>query len=245
MSEALALEYGCPPPMVIYNAFPWSDRESLDGLEKDRPSRAVPSIHWYSQTLGPGRGLEDLVASLPHITHDVRIHLRGNPASGFDSWLTSLVPPRWQDRITFHGLVPEHELLSRISEHDIGFAGEMKYCASRQLTVTNKILHYLLGGLAVVASDTAGQREVAVQAPGAVFLYQGGDPASLAMQLNQLLASSERLRRAQAEALEAARQTFCWERVNQAFVSHIKRKLLSSADAARLPRDLVSPAGAE
>jgi len=50
------------------------------------------------------------------------------------------------------------DLLSRIAEHDIGFAGEMPHCRSRDLTVTNKILQYLLAGLAVVASGTAGQR---------------------------------------------------------------------------------------
>ena len=44
MSEALAREFGCPPPTVIYNAFPWSDRESIDGLFKDRRNRCV-SLH--------------------------------------------------------------------------------------------------------------------------------------------------------------------------------------------------------
>ena len=62
-------------------------------------------------------------------------------------------------------------MLSRIAEHDIGFAGEQNYCRSRDLTVTNKILHYLLGGLAVIASDTAGQRQIAAQAGEAVRVY--------------------------------------------------------------------------
>jgi hypothetical protein len=57
MSEALAREFGCSHPTVIYNAFPWSDRESMDGLLNDRRDRRLPSIHWFSQTLGHGRGL--------------------------------------------------------------------------------------------------------------------------------------------------------------------------------------------
>ncbi len=59
-----------------------------------------------------------------------------------------------------HPLIPANELLSRVAEHDIGLALELRQPDSRNLTVTYKFLHYLLAGLAVVASDTAGQSEV-------------------------------------------------------------------------------------
>src|SRR5579863_1723638 len=144
MSRALAAEFGCPPPAVIYNAFAWAERRSLDGLAKDRAERACPSIHWFSQTLGLGRGLEDLLAALPQVNYAADIHLRGNPVAGFANWLADRTPEAWRDRIFVHGLVPNHELLSRIAEHDIGFAGEMKYCRNKDLTVSNKLLQYLL-----------------------------------------------------------------------------------------------------
>src|ERR1035438_5906747 len=51
MSNALAAEFGCPLPTVVYNSFPWSDRESMDGLSKDRSDRLLPSIHWLSQSV--------------------------------------------------------------------------------------------------------------------------------------------------------------------------------------------------
>jgi len=55
-----------------------ADRKMIDGLVKDRPDRRGPSIHWFSQTLGPGRGSK---TSFPHAVapNDVEIHLRGNP----------------------------------------------------------------------------------------------------------------------------------------------------------------------
>ena len=146
-------------PTVVYNAFPWSDRESIDGLFKDRRDRRLPSIHWFSQTLGHGRGLEDLIAALPLLKHEAEIHLRGKPVSGFENWLAHRVPEAWRGRIKVHGLVSNAELLSRIAEHDIGFAGETPLIRSKDLTVSNKILYYLLAGLAVVASEycrTAG-----------------------------------------------------------------------------------------
>jgi glycosyltransferase involved in cell wall biosynthesis len=225
MSHAIATEFRCSPPAVIYNAFAWSERRMLDRQIKDRRNLRLPSVHWYSQTLGHTRGLEDLFASLPYLTHDVEIHLRGRPVVGFDEWLTEKVPAEWRARIFSHGLVTNDELLSRIAEHDIGFAGEMKFCRNRDMAASNKFLHYLLAGLAVVASDTVGQREVADGAGGAVMIYPSGDPQALAGQLNALLASPEKLRTAKAAALVAAQATFCWERQTPTLLQSIEKAL--------------------
>jgi glycosyltransferase involved in cell wall biosynthesis len=212
MSAALVEEYGCKAPTVVYNAFAWADRQTIDGLRTDRRDHRIASICWYSQTLGPGRGLEDLVAAIPFLASKAEVHLRGRAAPGMEEWIRARVPEAWQQSIFFHPLVSNDELLSRVAEHDLGFAGEMKHSRSREVTVTNKILHYLLGGLPVVASDTAGQREVAAQAVGAVHLYPCGDPRALADAIDAFLQFPDRLRRAKAAALQAARQTFCWER---------------------------------
>jgi glycosyltransferase involved in cell wall biosynthesis len=228
MSGALSREFGCRPPTVIYNAFAWAERRGLDHAAKERRDRRLPSIHWFSQTLGTGRGLEDLVAALPHLRSPAEIHLRGQPVAGFVESVRSQLPPPWSGRVFFHPLVRNEELLPRIAEHDIGFAGEQTYCRSRDLTVTNKILQYLLGGLAVVASDTAGQREVAAQAPGAVFLYRPGDCATLAEHLNRLLGSVERLATAKAAGLRAAERTFCWERQVPRLVDSVRAALAGS-----------------
>jgi Glycosyl transferases group 1 len=111
-----------------------------------------------------------------------------------------------------HPVVHNDELLSRIAEHDMGFAGERGHCRNNDLTVSNKILHFLLAGLAVVASDTAGHREVAEQAAGAVWLYPPGNAPALAACLNSLLRSSDRLERSKHVALAAAQKAFCWDR---------------------------------
>lgn len=212
MSEALADEHGCEPPTVIYNAFPLAERTASDGLRKERRDDSLVSICWYSQTIGPGRGLENLAGALRLLAHDVEIHIRGRAAPGTEHWLRSLLLERWQRRLFFHPLVSNDELLSRVAEHDIGFAGEVCYCRSRDLTVSNKILHYLLAGLAVIASNTTGQCEVAAQAPDAVSLYQSGNPHALAQALTPLLESPERRRAAKAAASAAAERSFCWDK---------------------------------
>lgn len=226
MSEALAKEYDCPPPTVIYNAFPWADRQQLDGQFKDRRIRTIPSLHWYSQTLGAGRGLEELFAALTHVRLPMEVHLRGHFNAATEAWLRPLVPERWQRSVFLHPLVSNEELLSRIAEHDIGFAGEQTYARSRDLTVTNKILHYLLGGLAVIASDTAGQREIAAQAEEAVQLYPAGKAEALAQRLNLWLEHPDQLAKARAAALKSAENVFCWERQAPKLIHSVQSALI-------------------
>jgi glycosyltransferase involved in cell wall biosynthesis len=66
--------------------------------------------------------------------------------------------------------------------------------------------------LAVVASDTAGQTEIAAQASNAVQIYPAGDASALAQRLNFWLEQPKQLANAKVAALQAAEKTFCWER---------------------------------
>jgi glycosyltransferase involved in cell wall biosynthesis len=225
MSMALANEFGCDEPSVIYNAFPWADREAMDGLSLDTADRRIPSIHWVSQTVGPGRGLEDLFAALPYVKHEVEIHLRGNPVANFDDWISAQVPAQWRKQVFIHDLVSNDSLLSRIAEHDIGFAGEAIYCRNKELTVSNKLVHCLLAGLAVVASDTPGQREIADKARGGVLLYPSGDSPALAARINELLSDPQKLQSCKAGALQAAEEEFCWEKQEPVLLAGISRCL--------------------
>ncbi len=211
MSQRLSVAYEVPPPSVVYNVFPWSDRGRIDGMCKDRRNRFIPSIHWFSQTLGSGRGIEQLLSALPLLQHPVEVHLRGQPSADWPGLLDRHCPPACRKSVFVHPLVSNEELLSRIAEHDIGFAGEQRYAESRDVTVTNKLFQYLLGGLGVVATDTSGQREIAMQAPDAIKICRGDDGAALAAALNPWLASAEALQMAKQAALMVARDRFCWE----------------------------------
>ena len=212
LALALAEAYRGPPPRVIYNAFPWSDRQDLDGQFADRTDASRPSLHWVSQTLGAGRGLNVLFRALADVRTPVQVHLRGRPVPQAETSLRMAFPSDRGHTLTLHGLVPPDELLSRIAEHDIGIAFEDTTPDSRNLTVTNKLLHYMLGGLAVVASETDGQREIAEAAPDAVSLCDARGASALATRLNHLLDSPLRLAEAQAAALASAYSQFSWER---------------------------------
>ena len=208
MADALVKEYGCRRPTVVRNVFSLKDREGLDGKWKDRPGMAkwmerndptaerpkdAPvSIHWFSQTVGPGRGLEILFQALEGVEGSWELHLRGN-LKGYESWLEKVCPTSVRQRLAVHGLVGNEELLSRIAEHDIGYAGELKDPPSRDLTITNKVFQYLQGGLAVVASDTAGQKEATREADGAISLFSVENAEELRERLNELFSDPKKL----------------------------------------------------
>lgn len=229
LASALFQASGGEEPDVVYNAFPWSDRERLDGKVLDRIDPHRPSLHWVSQTVGPGRGLETLFEALGEVSVAVEVHLRGACTGEEDNRLRALFPEAQGHRLLIHPLVPASELLSRIAEHDMGLALELPDPPNRQYTVTNKILHYLLGGLAVVATDTRGQREIAAKAPEAVDLCRSDDPASLAESIRRVLASPDTLARAKRAALQAARDSLCWERQAPILTASVEQAIRRSA----------------
>ena len=225
LADALGSFAGTTPPLVLQNVFPFGDRARLDHQFKDRVNPDMPSIHWYSQTIGPGRGIEFLIDSLHDIHTPVEFHLRGNLFKDFQQELTSRFPVDKGHCLFFHPLVPPGELLSRIAEHDIGLATEEYAPDSRNLTITNKILQYLQGGIAVVATDTLGQQEVAEEAPGAVFLFKNKDRKDLAIVLNRLLLDRELLAAAKKSALDVAKDKFCWEKQEKWLTSWISNAI--------------------
>jgi glycosyltransferase involved in cell wall biosynthesis len=141
----------------------------------------------------------------------LQLHLRGNLFGNFKDQLLELFPAQLGHKIYFHKLVPHKELLSRIAEHDIGLATEEYTPDSRNLTITNKILQYLLGGIAVLATDTKGQQEVAETADESVFLFRNKDKTSLVNMLNHLIDNKEVLQNARQKALNISSDYYCWE----------------------------------
>lgn len=210
MAEALALAYQAPKPTVIYNSFPWAERLHIDNQKRDRQNLNLPSLHWFSQTIGAGRGLEILFLSLQYLDIAVEIHLRGNYSESSRQWLEPLIPDNWRDRLFIHPTVPNSELLSKIAEHDIGLALEIPYCFNKQFTISNKLFQYLQAGLAIIATNTDGQREILSQYPDVGYLVASNNPESLAKTLKNLLTNTDKLALMKKASLEAA-QKYSWE----------------------------------
>jgi glycosyltransferase involved in cell wall biosynthesis len=225
LSKDLSEAYQSSPPTVIYNSFPLEDRLLVDGQVLDRQDTSLPSIIWFSQTVGPGRGLEQLLAALQKVEYPFELHIRGTPRKGYKETLLKELPKEVISHTYFHPQVPQDELLSRLSEHDIGFCGELSECRSRDLTITNKALEYLRAGLAMIASDTAGHKEVASLVPAGVHIFQQDNLLSLQNLLNKLLGDNGVLKKAKEASKQGMETDMDW-RKSEAIIVELARQFL-------------------
>ena len=221
MASALAGAYSCPLPIVLRNAFPLQPVSRLDRPAGDGPPRFI----WFSQTIGPGRGLELFLAAWSRTTAPSEVYLLGEERSGYREHLLRRVPPAKRPRVRFIPLVTPEELPGKLAEFDIGLALEPSWPLNRDITITNKILQYMNAGLAIISTDTAGQTEVMQAAPNIGLLIHAHETTLLAAQLDELLMDRARLRIMQQAARQAATDKFCWEREEPRLLATVAQAL--------------------
>ncbi len=223
IGEALENRYEIAPPVVIQNTFPWTDRDSMDGKILDRKSDGL-SVYWFSQTIGPGRGIEDAVKACGTLGGGVDLHLRGTISQGYASRLYELASTFGVEQSLYiHSQVPYDQVLSRTAEHDVGLALEQPTTLSRNLCQTNKLFVYLLAGIAVAATDTPGQRLVMDLSHEAGISFSPGDHDSLAAFLKSLRDDPARLKSRKMAALRSAREDWNWEVSKSTLVQAVNR----------------------
>jgi len=225
MADALVAAYRCPPPIVLRNSFPLQPHSRLD-----RPAAAGPAdFIWFSQTIGPGRGLELFLSAWAQTQTPSRVFLLGDERRGYGQQLRSGLPAARRGDLRLLPLVTPAELPLVLARFDVGLALEPNWPVNRDITISNKILQYLNAGLAVVATDTAGQTEVMRAAPASGLLVSAHETAQLAAQLDGLIGDRARLTACQQAARAAAVAEFCWEKDAPRLLAAVDRALAAPA----------------
>lgn len=210
MAECYREQFGIRPA-VVHNVFSLPSRApSLN--RQPGPLR----LYWFSQTIGPGRGIEHAIAAVRHAGIPAEIVLRGLAAPGFlaDVRRDAESVPNLLVRVEPPG--DPDAMVDLCAGHDLGFSGETEPVMNRQVCLTNKIFTYLLAGMPVALSDTPAQRRLAGALGDAAFLYPPDDPAPLAGWLRDLAVSEERLRHHRQAAWTAAVERWHWEHPSEA-----------------------------
>jgi glycosyltransferase involved in cell wall biosynthesis len=227
IAEAYTAKYAIPLPTTILNVFPLAERpRELRALSPDDPLR----LYWFSQTIGLGRGLEDIIQAMGQLKEcKIELHVRGRWAHGHDKVLFELAASsgiRSQQIIAYSPCGPD-QMVRFAAECDIGLALEQPVSKNRQICLTNKIFTYLLAGNAVIATDTSGQRPIMETIGDAGFTYDPGDINALACGLRLWYENRSILQQARQNSWDWGTRRFNWDLEKKKFVQTVEGALNS------------------
>lgn len=154
MADVLQKKYGEARIIAsIYNAFPI-------GTDFFNSTTKIPnSLVWFSQTIGPGRGIEEFIGAIKDFEIPLNFHFIGNCSSNYEAYLYGMLEGTLH-KLHKYDLMPHNDLMKFIQAFEIGLALEYTHPLNKNFTISNKILTYLQLGLKVLASSTDGQLEL-------------------------------------------------------------------------------------
>jgi len=210
-SEAIAAAYRDRDGVdttVIHNTFPLPSQ--IPDVSRVDPSRL--RAYWFSQTIGPGRGLEDAIVACGRAGVAAHLALRGRAQPGYLEALTALAAAHAPTVEVVHlPPAPPDAMVDCARGYDVGLALEQMTPRNRQLCLTNKAFTYILAGMAVAMTDTPGQRPLAIDLGRAAALAPAGDVDALAAAFARWAHDPAELDCAKRTAWHAATRRWHWE----------------------------------
>jgi glycosyltransferase involved in cell wall biosynthesis len=220
IADAYHAKYGVPVT-PIHNVFPLP-AQAPTPLDRGDSFR----LYWFGQTIGPGRGIEDAIRAVGLAGIPSELALRGVVGTDYLMALRALAAQFAPDLVLTH-LPPAFpdDMVDLCRPYDVGVALERPQRYSQDLALTNKALTYILAGLAVAITDTAGQHELGTDLAEGALLCAPGDLPAMATGLKRWAQDRSLLSRAKAAAWGAAQRRWHWEHAEE------KGRLLKSVAA--------------
>ena len=210
IAAAYSSTYGLATPAVVLNVFPKSrgpETPTLAGATTPRPS-----LYWFSQTIGPDRGLETAVEALSIASVRPHLYIRGRSSQRFLVELKELASKFGvSEHVHFLDVAPPSEMESLASAYDMGLVSETGSTRNRKIALTNKLFTYLLAGLPVAASAIPAHKEL-LDADEPIFLYEPNDAKGLARIVDQHLLDRRRLSRLRQLAWQLGQDRYNWDK---------------------------------
>lgn len=217
----------------ILNVFP---RSAFDAAANPpRPPYSSLSYYWFSQTIGPCRGLEQFLHGMAAASSRPRLALRGVISDDYRARLLALADALGlAGRITLLPSAPPDDMVPLAAEHDVGLSLEQSSPRNRDLCLTNKVFTYVAAGIPQLLSRTTAQTAIANDLGDAALLVNLDDPADIARTIDRLQDDTFRDRCRRAATL--ARERFCWEEEQRkllGLIGEILRPLTATASTSR------------
>jgi glycosyltransferase involved in cell wall biosynthesis len=205
-------------PVPLLNVFPLA--EAVEPQE----TRHNPSFYWFSQTIGPSRGLEEFIEILSLLKRGVRLDLRGHST---ESYRRQLLARASGAPVELQFLEPDvsRAMVRDAAGYTAGLGLELRQPPNRDLCLSNKAFTYLLAGVPVILSRTQAQERLALELGKACLLIDLEDSAAAARKLNEWLGNSTAQREARVKAFELGRERFNWDREKRVFLEQVGKVL--------------------
>jgi len=208
---------------VINNVFPL-DQAPPAPVPPPPISEEQPAVcYWFSQTVGPGRGLEEMIAVAGRLRTPVELHFRGQVAAGYAAFLAQRAAAAGLRRpLRFLPTASPDEMARLAAGAHLGLSLEQSSPLNRDLCLTNKIFVYLLAGIPQLLTPTQAQRRLAPELGAAALICDLTRPDA-AGALDQLLGDPARLAAGRRAAWALGHGAYCWD--------HEKLRLLAAVQA--------------
>lgn len=209
-------------PVTINNVFPIKNLVNFE----DKTNTKELKLFWFSQTIGQKRGIEDAIAAIGLLKNtDVSLTLLGdiNPMQlhyfktlandvGLNSSQLQILAP----------VQPDH-IFKLAQNYDIGLALETGFCLNNNIALSNKIFTYLMAGLAIIASETAAQKEFLSTYSTVGKSYPIHNIKAFAKIIDFYINHKDQLTQAKKQAYLLAKNQLNWENESVKFLKLINK----------------------
>lgn len=206
-------------PLTILNVFPSTK------IAPQEKSHSGLKLFWFSQTIGKGRGLEDVIMALGALNElDIELHLLGNSDYRIQLYFEKLGEDFGFDnkKIRFHNPISSADIIGLASSFDIGLATETGKPRNRDLCLTNKLFTYLNAGLAIISSDTMAQKAFMKKHSEVGSMYSTDDYESLKDIIRLYYNNRKLLKETQKNSFDLGNNILNWETEKSKFLSLVK-----------------------
>lgn len=225
IAERYGATYGVKAVTVL-NVYPQTEAPPQPQPAAPISAENPAVFYWFSQTVGPERGLEHIVRIIGRMQTPVRLQLRGHVGADYRSALETLARESGvKVPIEFLPSAPPAELVRLASHAHLGLSLEERMPPNRDLCLPNKDFAYLLAGLPVLFSNTQAHAAMAPELGEAALLADVYHADDVARQLDAFLADPGRQQRARARAWELGQARYNWEHEQKAFLASVRKTL--------------------
>jgi len=208
---------------TLLNVFPLNYAQNLDNQKK-----YSNSIYWFSQTIGPGRGLEEILKIISLTKTKPSLFLRGSTKVD-EEFIRNLrelsVEYGLKHKLHFLETSSPDSMVSCAAQYDMGISSELNQPLNRSACLTNKIFTYLLAGIPVILSKTHAQHQIYSKIKDAALMIDLENESQSAEIIDEILGNKDKLNLMKTAAAELAKNKYNWNIEKEKFLKIIENTL--------------------